>query len=556
MEDNSNQTKNGESVNFWTSYSDLLLGLSIIFLVLFFFATVRSGVQQQAVVKRTEDYMSGKVSLEENQQSKIRQEKLKRELIEIETKKAALLGQSRELALMASDINHHQGLVQELIQDVNVRNDSLERSVKNVTELKSILKSKDLEINHLEQTLTASEERTKSVGEHHLAKLAELQENHLRESNELKRKLALALNRSFLADDRVKEVEASMEKQVGQLKTSIQDLTQNLQSEKQEKNNLEKNIAMLMDEKVKENERIRGSLKASNAALEMEKGESQRLRSQLGQLMSQLNQTKKNYENQLVSRDGEMFSNFITLHGNKQECDILAQKNKTLVGQIKHLQEDQDSELSRLRVDCNRLKADASQRELSAENAKKYQARELASKHGIAPKPSLHPVKEEIETVLAAHSVNTLEIDEYKLNGHAKGTLSKFLIDIFNKVNKDPQVDKSRVRVFITGHSSPKYFGRYVPEGDPAYQKSLNYNQELSEKRAQETSKFIFSNEIQSFPGKDKLESVTRVDGKGFTEPVMSDPKSGSKGECGAVDCDLSQRVEVKVVIVRKEEKK
>ena len=39
-------SSSGEAGNFWTSYSDLLLGLSVIFLVLFFFRTEPSGIER------------------------------------------------------------------------------------------------------------------------------------------------------------------------------------------------------------------------------------------------------------------------------------------------------------------------------------------------------------------------------------------------------------------------------------------------------------------------------------------------------------------------------
>ena len=53
-----------DSGAFWTSYSDLFSGLSVIFLVMFFFATLRLGVEQMKNAndtKKAQEYLSGKV---------------------------------------------------------------------------------------------------------------------------------------------------------------------------------------------------------------------------------------------------------------------------------------------------------------------------------------------------------------------------------------------------------------------------------------------------------------------------------------------------------------
>jgi hypothetical protein len=62
----------GEGGSFWTSYSDLLLGLSVIFLVLFFFATIRAGIEQMkrvATQEETKQTLQGKTSAQDVQDS-------------------------------------------------------------------------------------------------------------------------------------------------------------------------------------------------------------------------------------------------------------------------------------------------------------------------------------------------------------------------------------------------------------------------------------------------------------------------------------------------------
>lgn len=75
---------------FWTSYSDLFTGLTIIFLVMFFFATLRAGVVQlQSAMqkKQQEEYLKGQVPKEVADQTKAREALVRNTLQKIQEKR-------------------------------------------------------------------------------------------------------------------------------------------------------------------------------------------------------------------------------------------------------------------------------------------------------------------------------------------------------------------------------------------------------------------------------------------------------------------------------------
>ena len=112
--------------------------------------------------------------------------------------------------------------------------------------------------------------------------------------------------------------------------------------------------------------------------------------------------------------------------------------------------------------------------------------------------------------------------------------------------------------ITLTGFASPRYRRKFVnpmSEDREAYE----YNLKLSMARSQEIAKYIFGDDIGSYPYKAELKRLTSISGKGYMSPVLfvegRIPANKSVREsCGAFDCAKSRRVEIGFVFRNRKE--
>jgi outer membrane protein OmpA-like peptidoglycan-associated protein len=100
----------------------------------------------------------------------------------------------------------------------------------------------------------------------------------------------------------------------------------------------------------------------------------------------------------------------------------------------------------------------------------------------------------------------------------------------------------------ITGHASPRFNKRYVEPGQ-APREASRFNQELSQKRAEQIAAFIFGAEIGDYPNKYRLKAISKVAGRGHSEPLRLQRGLASAEPCGKYDCAKSRRVELSFVL-------
>ena len=102
--------------------------------------------------------------------------------------------------------------------------------------------------------------------------------------------------------------------------------------------------------------------------------------------------------------------------------------------------------------------------------------------------------------------------------------------------------------VNVIGHASPRYKRKFVdPNGKNS--KAYNYNLDLSTSRAKSIVKYIFSKEFGAFPHKSILRDKISVVGKSYSSPIKKKNGSPKDSTCGAYDCRLSRRVEIKFTL-------
>src|SRR4051812_45186699 len=113
MQHGEDSEKSGMGDSFWTSYSDLFVGMSVIFLVLFFFATLRAGVMQMKTAldrKQHVEYLKGNVPKEVADKTQRQTEQVRNTLSIIQKKK-------EEISQLSKHLEDEQNVFNEVLRD-------------------------------------------------------------------------------------------------------------------------------------------------------------------------------------------------------------------------------------------------------------------------------------------------------------------------------------------------------------------------------------------------------------------------------------------------------
>ncbi len=271
-----------EGGNFWTSYSDLLLGLSVIFLVLFFFSTLRAGVEQlkaKITVEDSQNFLKGKVpeSLAKEQQTQ--REQLKKNLDELNQQRVQLAQSALQANQAMKNLETQQQLFDSMMKQqaeqaavlrtVTEANEKLERSKKETSQeledskkaqlrLQALVQSNDQKLATLQEQLSAKQ------------KLIEEAQTALKEKN-----------RTLAQFDQEKAAHARTREDLERLhEESQRALKATLEKERQAKLSVEARLSRLQAQAAGDQEQLSGirkKLAETEQALNQARAESARL---------------------------------------------------------------------------------------------------------------------------------------------------------------------------------------------------------------------------------------------------------------------------------------
>ena len=154
------------------------------------------------------------------------------------------------------------------------------------------------------------------------------------------------------------------------------------------------------------------------------------------------------------------------------------------------------------------------------------------------------------------------ETNSARLSKFAKSKLGQ-IIPVYSEVLFGDLDFKQKIAYFnVEGHASPSFGTGYVDPYKSAPE-PYNYNLNLSARRANSITNYIFGHRIKEYPNKLYMRRITRSVGFGFTKPIKPSrmsrgrapasisavddlsAKLGEKHNCGDYSCALSQRVEM-----------
>lgn len=568
-----------EGGSHWATYSDLFMVLSLVFLLLYVIASLRTGTsniqnqtEYQEVVRERDDlkqqikvyntlkdnYLSTGASQDEQKMYEELMDKLV--LLKEEAKKekkdlreAALENEKKELAL-----NKYQQMIRNIINTNMVSNVRIKRRDKTIEKNYEEIDSQKEEIENLEQTVVEKQKQIKQ-GENKISKL----------NSELDKKvsdLQKAFKQNKISKQKMNQRIASLKKknqqQIENLKTKnqqaaqeiaknqqiIAEATQQLEQATQTIQEQQQSIEKLAQEKQEVTQKISSLRGDFTKRMQKEKTEFEKAL-KLEKLSAQARQKKQqeflkkskakemalaaeiqNMESRVQNVQGELEKTRQAKAKADSQSQALAEQNKSLAGQKQKL----SSDLQRMK--------EIAQAKKKLINDMKENLRKAGLKADVDGKTG---------DVIIQFGEEYFDTGKANLKPGMESVLKKLMPAYSKTLFSDPKMAEKISSVEIVGFASPTYKGKYVnPVSLAADNKeAVNYNLDLSYYRARSIFDYIFDTEKMKYDNQRKLLPMVKVTGRSFlTEGADSRELSSMshKDYCKKYDCKKSQRVVIK----------
>jgi myosin heavy subunit len=536
--------------NHWTSYSDLFLVLSVVFLLLFVVANLRTGtvsVATHAEVEKLKSQIKVYESMKEeylkkdasNEEIQVYQELMsKLTLLEDDAKKERqqLYKQAKDAREKEQNLNRYQAMVQSIINTNMVAKSKLKRRdevieenqeiitqrEKAIDDLNQSVKSRDLQIHDNNDRITdiqdklseqikqvqyayRSNKRSKEKMDEDIKKL---QEKSNAEISALQSQNTQAVDQLNATKSKLEEKNREAEKLLANLGEKEEFFKQNMAKLEQghaaaiakEKKAFEdglKQAALSAGEKIKREQAYRAEVEAKNKAY----GD------KLNALGNELNSTR----NSIKDIEGKYQG---TINSLKNTNDTIQKNLQASLGKL------------------NEQKA-------LAENIKKNFARA-----GISA-----DVDMKTGDVTVHFGNEYFDTGSHGLKPGMVNILEKMVPVYAKSLFEDPKVAKKISSVEIVGFASPTYKGKYVNPDSLSLddRQAVNYNMDLSYQRAKAIFEHVFDTSKSRFVHQKDLLPVVKVSGRSYLATERTNDRKitslSDNNYCQTYDCKKSQRV-------------
>lgn len=555
----------GES--FWTSNSDLFLGLSSIFLLLYVVASLRSGadgvnnanenqklkVKVQDLENQLKTYESVKEQYIQNQASKSETDEYNELMDKLTLLQQDAKGEKDNLRKQASEneqkeqaLNKYQKLVRNMInansfaktkivnrnevivekeQVIDQKNETITEQTSKIVNLnddiskkQSLLKSKDQQIGQINDSLALKMKELKSTFKR--AKLTQKAYQH-----------------------RMKQLQAEAEQKVSAIETQKKMTIAELQ---QAKSALGSTQAQL--------NQTQTQLSSTRGQLDETKGQLSDVKGQLGNAAADAQAKIAGLRQQFESERGSdraAFEGALKKQKNLSQAEIGRReqefktasdlKERKLAGQLAGLA----NQLKSTEGQLNEVKAELAARKGIAGEIKKG-----FDKLGIKADINL-----ETGDVLLDFGQAYFDNDSSTLKEDMRNVLRKAMPVYSKSLFGNPTVSSQISSVEVIGFASPTYRGKLVNPNStkPEDREALKYNMDLSYKRAKSIFNYILDEKEMNFNHRETLVPNLKVSGRSFLDLMKMDRNIASVDEyCKINDCKKTQRVIIRFSMDRK----
>lgn len=473
--------------SFWTSYSDLFLGLSAIFLLLYVVGSVRSGT---GALKQQID----------NEQLKIKVADLENQIKFYEQSKEEYLNKSAN----TDELTEYQELMDKLTL--------LQEDVKD-------------ENAKLRQQVLANNSKEKSLN-----KYQQMIRNVINSSKFEKIKVA---NRDSVIEENVAEI--------GTQKLAIEDLKKNISSKEQDLiENMKQINEVSANLKNKENE-LAKALKQQKISKTKYAEKLNAIKNESAQQISALEEKGINQKKELAQLSDQIGSMNNKIQGMNSEIQgissALTNTQDKLVAKTGELNSTK-GELTATKGELAKAQAEIEARKSVAQNIKN-----IFAKKGIKAEIDMDSGEVSLD-----FGKNYFDTNSANLKLEMKQVIDEAFPAYVQALLGDPKLAKKVSTVEIVGFASPTYKGRFIdPKSSTvADQEALKYNMDLSYQRA----KSIFNYVLNAAPGKiakqKEIIPLLKVSGRSFLESSSVNKNVSNSDFCKINDCKKAQRVVIR----------
>ncbi|MGE5085656.1 MAG: microtubule-binding protein [Bacillota bacterium] len=520
--------KHSSQDSFWTSYSDLFLGLSTIFLLLYVVSSLRTGtdalrnqIENQKLSMQVEelqhqlkmyesvknDYLQNQASKDETQEYQELMDKLT--LLQEDTKneKDRLVKEALENDKKVKALNKYQQMVRNVLNANKMakakiinRDDLIKDQDQEIAVQEGEIKDLQQDINQKKQLIAKGEEEIAQTRDTLQKRLSELRKayktNKINKAN-FNAKMA-AMNKA--AQEKVNALASTNAKYQEQLQEANAQLGQ-----------------------------TQSDLMKTQGLLAKKEGEARGLQGQLGEAQGQLGAVK----GQLAATSGKLA---------ETEGELNAAK-----GKVGHLQGQLGEAQGKLGDIKGRLSATESQlAQARAEiEARKSVAGEIQK--GFAKAGIKADIDLQTGDVVLDFGQTYFDSDSDRLKGEMKGVLEKAMPIYSKSLFGNPKISGKISAVEIVGFASPTYQGRFVdPHSNKVEdKKALKYNMDLSYRRANSIFSYMLDEQNMKFEHQRELLSLMKVSGRSFLEVMKVQNRNVATAAefCKYNDCKKAQRV-------------
>ncbi len=548
---NYSKNKEGQSGDsFWTSYSDLFLGLSTIFLLLYVMASLRSGT----------DGLKGQI---ENQKLSMQVEELQHQLKMYESVKNEYLANQAP----KDEVQEYQELMDKLTllqEDTKSEKDRLvQQALENDTKVKALNKYQQMVRNVLNANKMA---KSKIINRDDLIKEQDVEiETQDVQITSLQQDIDTKKNLIAQGERRIMESETALQKQMKDLQKAYQKnkMTKALYQQKvaQAKAESEQKIGQL----AQVNEQYQNQLQAANSQMGQIQNELQKTQGALvakeGALAAkegELGQARANAQAAISGLQDEMGRQKAALEGEMgRQKAAAAARMAGLSDQLGRAKAEANAQIGGLKGQMGKDKAAAQARLAGLQGQLEKAQAELEARKSVAGEIQKGFAKAGIKAdidmetgdVVLDFGQTYFDSDSAKLKAAMKGVIEKAMPIYSQSLFGNPKVSDKVSAVEIIGFASPTYQGRFVnPMSQKADDKTaLKYNMDLSYRRAKSIFNYVLDGQGpgSEFAHQKELMAKMKVSGRSFLEVMNVQGRNVATAQefCRLNDCKKAQRV-------------
>ncbi len=521
--------------SFWTSYSDLFLGLSTIFLLLYVVSSLRTGtdalrsqIENQKLTMQVDElehqlkmyesvkneYLANQAPKDEVQEYQELMDKLTLLQEDTKTEKDRLVQEALENEKKVKALNKYQQMVRNVLNSNKMAKSKLINRDDLIKEQDVEIESKEGQITTLQKDVD-SKKQLIAQGEKQILETRQALQKRLNE-------IRAAYKQNKINKGLFEQKMAQVRNDAHQKVVALSNTNAQYQAQLQQTN------AQLGQ--------TQGELQKTQGMLAQKEGEARGLEGKLGEAKGQLGAAQgqlANAKGQLAATQGRLASTEGQLNSTRGALDATKGQLNATMGKLNST----EGQLNATQGQLAKAKAEI--------EARKSVAGEIQK--GFAKAGVKADIDLQTGDVVLDFGQAYFESDSDRLKTEMKGVLERAMPIYSRSLFGNPKVSEKISAVEIIGFASPTYQGRFVDpqSAKPEDKQALKYNMDLSYRRANSIFSYMLDEQNMKFDHQRELLARMKVSGRSFLE-VMKVPNRNvatAAEFCKQNDCKKAQRV-------------